>query len=101
MRGSDESRGSLFNYVDLESRVPRDHPLRVMRVIVNDVLASLSGEFEKLYSQMGRPSIPPEKLLRAPVPSACGRRLRVLRQLTWDQSRTSAAGQHAGMAVGT
>ena len=65
MRDSDESRGSLFSYVDLESRVPRDHPMRVMRVIVNDVLASLSGEFEKLYSQMGRPSIPPEKLLRA------------------------------------
>ena len=65
MRGSDESRGSLFSYVDLESRVPRDHPLRVMRVIVYDVLASLSGKFEKLYSQMGRPSIPPEKLLRA------------------------------------
>ena len=55
MRGSDESRGSLFSYVDLESRVPQDHPLRVMRVIVNDVLASLPGEFEKLYSQMGRP----------------------------------------------
>ena len=65
MRGADRSSGSLFSYVDLERRVPRDHPLRTIRQIVNDVLAGLSGEFEALYSHTGRPSIPPERLLRA------------------------------------
>ncbi len=65
MRGQDQSSGSLFSYVDLEERVPAKHPLRVIRGIVNDVLASLSVEFEQLYSPTGRPSIPPEKLLRA------------------------------------
>ncbi len=65
MRGGDESSGSLFSYVDLERRVPRDHPLRTIRRIVNDVLAGLSGEFEALYSHTGRPSIPPERLLRS------------------------------------
>jgi transposase len=65
MRGEDGKSGSLFSYVDLEARVPKTHPLRVIRVIVNDVLMSLSLEFETLYSRTGRPSIPPEKLLRA------------------------------------
>jgi len=65
MRGEDCKSGSLFSYVDLEARVPRTHPLRIIRVIVNDVLSSLSSEFEALYSRTGRPSIPPEKLLRA------------------------------------
>ena len=65
MRGEDRSSGSLFSYVDLEERVPSDHPLRVIQGIVNDVLGSLSGEFERLYSRTGRPSISPEKLLRA------------------------------------
>ncbi len=65
MRGEDGKSGSLFSYVDLEARVPAGHPLRLIRGIVNDVLASLSGDFEALYSHTGRPSIPPEKLLRA------------------------------------
>jgi len=65
MRGGDERSGSLFSYVDLEARVGRDHPLRTIRSIVNEALAALSGEFSTLYSSMGRPSIPPEKLLRA------------------------------------
>ena len=65
MRGRDQSSGNLFSYVDLEERVPDDHPLRLIREIVNDVLGSLSSEFETLYSHMDRPSIPPEKLLRA------------------------------------
>ena len=65
MRGEDRSSGSLFSYVDLEERVPADHPLRLIRVIVNDVVASLSAEFEGLYSPLGRPGIAPEKLLRA------------------------------------
>ena len=65
MRGEDRKSGSLFSYVDLEDRVPAAHPLRVIRGIVNEVLASLSREFEKIYADTGRPSIPPEKLLRA------------------------------------
>jgi transposase len=65
MRGEDERSGELFSYVDLEARVRRDHPLRVIRVIVNEALAALEGDFAGLYSPIGRPSIPPEKLLRA------------------------------------
>lgn len=65
MRGRDQSSGSLFSYVDLEERVPKDHPLRIIRGIVNEVLEGLSGEFEAVYSRTGRPSIPPEQLLRA------------------------------------
>ncbi len=65
MRGEDERTGALFSYVDLEARVRRDHPLRKIREIVNAALASLEPEFAALYSPIGRPSIPPEKLLRA------------------------------------
>ena len=65
MRGGDERSGELFSYVDLEARVRRDHPLRGIRAIVNEALAVLEREFAALYSPMGRPSIPPEKLLGA------------------------------------
>jgi transposase len=65
MRGSDERSGELFSYVDIEERVPQNHPLRLIRRIVNDVLAALDGEFAKLYAEDGRPSIAPERLLRA------------------------------------
>src|SRR5579863_2721306 len=65
MRGSDERSGSLFSYVDLEARVRRDHPLRVIREIVNAALNDLSKAFAELYTDFGRPSIAPERLLRA------------------------------------
>jgi len=66
MRGRDERTGELFSYVDLEARVPRVHPLRAIREIANEALTSLQCEFAALYApRMGRPSIPPEKLLRA------------------------------------
>jgi transposase len=65
MRGTDERAGQLFSYVDLESRVRRDHPLRIILAIANDALAALGTEFAALYSRVGRPSIPPERLLRA------------------------------------
>ena len=65
MRGTDETSGSLFSYVDLEARVPAKHPLRKIRQVVNEALASLDGEFEALYTDFGRPSIPPERLIRA------------------------------------
>jgi transposase len=65
MRGNDGIYGSLFSYIDLEKRVRSDHPLRVIREIANTALKSLSAEFAKLYSPIGRGSIPPERLMRA------------------------------------
>jgi transposase len=65
MRGSDERTGSLFSFVDLEARVPKRHPLRKIRQIVNEAVAALDGDFARLYSAEGRPSIAPERLLRA------------------------------------
>ena len=65
MRGSDERSGSLFSYVDLETRVRGDHPLRTIREIANRALSDLSKAFTALYTDFGRPSIAPEKLLRA------------------------------------
>src|SRR3979411_2480130 len=65
MRGGDARSGSLFSYVGLEARVGRTHPLRSIRLIVSEALSALAGEFSALYSPIGRPSIPPEKLLRA------------------------------------
>ena len=65
MRGDDNRTGKLFSYVDLEARVRRDHPLRAIRLIVNEALLELEREFAGLYAPIGRPSIPPEKLLRA------------------------------------
>ena len=65
MRGTDEKSGSLFSYVDLEDRIPVKHPLRKIRQVVNDALASLDAEFEALYVDFGRPSVAPERLIRA------------------------------------
>ncbi len=65
MRGGDERTESLFSYVSCEARVPAGHPLRPIRAIVDEALEELSPEFDRLYSRIGRPSIPPEKLLRA------------------------------------
>ena len=64
MRGSDAVTGSMFSYVDLEDRVPAGHPLRVIREVVNEVLIALDAEFSAMYSDLGRPSIAPERLLR-------------------------------------
>ena len=65
MRGTDETSGSLFSYVDLEERIPVRHPLRKIRQVVDDALASLDADFEVLYTDFGRPSIAPERLIRA------------------------------------
>jgi transposase len=65
MRGGDERSGELFSYVDLEKRVRPDHPLRSIRSIVNEALSALAADFAALYAPVGRPSIAPEKLLRA------------------------------------
>jgi transposase len=66
MRGDDQQQQSgMFSYVALEDRIPADHPLRGVRKLVDAVLAGMSKDFEGLYSKVGRPSIPPERLLRA------------------------------------
>jgi transposase len=65
MRGADEQPGSMFSYVSLEERVPQDHPLRAIRRITDRALERLSPQLGSLYVKFGRPSIPPEKLLRA------------------------------------
>lgn len=76
MRGDDAICGSLFSYTDLEKRIRGDHPLRVIRMIANEALAALSGKFEKLYSPLGRVSIPPERLLHALLLQAFNRSAR-------------------------
>jgi transposase len=66
MRGDDwDHQGAMWSYVPMEQRIPADHPLRVMRPLVDGVLRELSPRFAELYSRVGRPSIAPEKLLRA------------------------------------
>jgi transposase len=70
-RGHDERSGSLFSYVDLEARVPKDHPLRAIRRIVDAALVDLAPAFAALYAPVGRPSIPPERLVRG---RCCSRR---------------------------
>ena len=65
MRGSDDATGPLFSYVSLEDRVPSDHPLRAIRRMTDQALSTISRELGAVYSDIGRPSIPPEQLLRA------------------------------------
>jgi transposase len=65
MRGEDRTSGALFSYVDIEARIPAQHPLRAMRRVTNAALAELDRAFSALYEAIGRPSIPPERLLRA------------------------------------
>lgn len=67
MRGGDGRAGSLLSYVDLEARVPARHPLGAMRDLVNASLVVLDGSFTALYARTGRPSIAPERMLRAVV----------------------------------
>ena len=65
MRGEDQQSESFFSYVRLEARIPADHPLRAIRELVDAALRELSRSFDRLYAREGRPSIPPERLLRA------------------------------------
>jgi transposase len=65
MRGADKKQSGMFSYVTLEQRIPGDHPLRGIRVMVDRALEGMSGEFDELYCSNGRPSIAPERLLRA------------------------------------
>ena len=65
MRGNDTKPAAMFSYVSAEERVPHDHPLRRVRAFVDEILRDMSREFDALYARHGRPSIPPERLLRA------------------------------------
>jgi transposase len=65
MRGSQDPQSGLFSYVAPDRRVPADHPLRIIKAVADDVLKTLSPTFTAMYSPMGRPSIPPERLLKA------------------------------------
>ena len=65
MRGDHEEPEPAFSYITAAQRVPKDHPLRAIRTMVDEVLRRLWSDFEQLYSHTGRPSIPPERLLRA------------------------------------
>lgn len=65
MRGDEKRSEGLFSYVRLEDRIAADHPLRAIRALVEEVLDAMTGKFEALYSHTGRPSIPPEQLLKA------------------------------------
>src|SRR3970040_986455 len=65
MRGDENQQTAMFSYVSLEQRVPPDHPVRAIRRLVDRSLAELSRQFDALYARRGRPSIPPEQLIRA------------------------------------
>ncbi len=65
MRGRRESQVTMLAFIDLEARVPSDHPLRIIKALADTALAGLSPEFDRMYADMGRPSIPPERLLKA------------------------------------
>src|SRR5271169_4597010 len=65
MRGTDHQQSHMFSYLSPEARVRKDHPLRAIRTMVDEVLRALSAQFDRMYASEGRPSIAPEKLLRA------------------------------------
>ena len=73
MRGDDQLNGGMFSYISPEQRVPKDHPLRPIRTMVDAVLKEMSPRFETIYSTLGRPSIAPEKLLRRCSCKCCTR----------------------------
>ena len=65
MRGDDQQQSGMFSYVSLEERVPQDHPLRAIRKSVDEILRAMAKDFDGMYARTGRPSVPPERLLRA------------------------------------
>ena len=65
MRGDYQEGGDLFSYVSLEQRIPKRHPIRKMRKLMDEALANLDPVFNEIYAEDGRPSIPPERLIRA------------------------------------
>ncbi len=71
MRGDEQQQAAMFSYINLEQRVPAEHPLRAVRQMVDQALRDLSAHFDTLYARGGRPSIPPEQLSSL-LPSAAG-----------------------------
>ena len=67
MRGPDDKQGMMFTTVSPEKRVPKDHPLRKIKAVAETILKRLSPTFDTMYSRVGRPSIPPERLLKSMV----------------------------------
>src|SRR5215813_10382684 len=65
MRGQDHQQSDMFSYLAPEQRVRKDHPLRAIRALADEALDNMSERFDRMYATTGRPSIPPEKLLRA------------------------------------
>ena len=65
MRGDDQQQAGMFSYVSLEDRVPQDHPLRAIRKSVDEILRAMGKDLDGMYASTGRPSVPPERLLRA------------------------------------
>ena len=96
MRGCDDLSGSLFSYIDLEKRIRQDHPLRTIRRLVDDALATMDHTFGDLYSALGRPSIPPERLLRAMLLQAFYS-IRSERQLMERLDQISCSGGSSGL----
>jgi transposase len=65
MRGDDQQQSGMFSYVSVDERVPQDHPLRAVRKMVDEILRAMATDFDGMYAKTGRPSVPPERLLRA------------------------------------
>src|SRR5579859_6262679 len=65
MRGDEQLQEEMFSYGSLSQRVPLDHPLRRVRAMADEAMVCLEGRFEQMYSRLGRPSVPPEQMLRA------------------------------------
>src|SRR6266705_3189319 len=65
MRGADEAQTTMFSDLSIEARIPANHPLRTIQALVNPILDELSPRFQRMYAKAGRPSIPPERILRA------------------------------------
>ena len=65
MRGRQESQVPILTFVDVDARITKDHPLRTIKALADGALAKLSSEFDRMYAEVGRPSIPPERLLKA------------------------------------
>ena len=67
MRGEDTKQSSMLCLLSPADRVPKDHPLRAVKVLADKALADLSSQFDAMYSVVGRPSIPPERLLKSMI----------------------------------
>ena len=67
MRGNEQGQPGFFSYVSPEERVAQDHPLRIVRRMVNEALSEMAAGFDEMYARAGRPSIPPEQLLRTQI----------------------------------